>query len=137
MTWKDARRQFYWAVRARVAQSQAIAKVTKAAPSFSTAEAERTISNLIPVHISAKDNRGIAEALEGLELKEVLHQARAAHVAKEMLDLVLSQRKAGIAGLIGIVGSLSVEERAALGAALQAAGSGDHSPGPPSYHAAS
>lgn len=136
MVWKNARRHFYWALRSKLAISNAIAQLIQASPDLTRESAERFVLGLVPPHISSKESRAMAEAAEALNLKEACQQLRSAYVAKEMLDLVLNNRKAGVAGLVSIVDALSAEERAALGVALQAASSAERSPGPPSYNAA-
>ena len=107
--------------------------------------------NLLPSHVTSNprgmDSQLMAEALEVVDLTEVLHNLRAVHVANEMLHLVRGTErgrmqmlagvgaKAGLGGLVSMVGSLTAEEKAALAAALQA-GTQEGSPGPPSYAAA-
>lgn len=92
----------------------------------------------------------MAEALEVVDLTQILHNLRAAHVANEMLHLVRGTEgrhvqalagvdaKAGLAGLVNMVESLTTEEKAALTAALRlrAVGTQERSPDPPSYAAA-
>jgi len=152
MSWTNARRSFYWALRSKLALSMHISHIHHASPNLSHAAAEREIMNLLPSHVTSnqrgKDSQVMAEALEVVDLAEIIHDLRTAHVANEMLHLVRGTErgrvqvlagvgaKAGLAGLVSMVGSLTTEEKTALAAALQAAGSQERSPGPPSYAAA-
>jgi len=148
--WVNARRSFYWALRSKLALSKHISHIHHASPHLSHAAAEREIMNLLPSHITSnpgeKDSREMAEALETVDLTEVLHRLRAVHVADAMLQLVRGtsrgrlqalagvDAKAGLAGLVNMVDSLTTEEKAALAAALTS--TQERSPDPPSYAAA-
>ena len=152
ISWTNARRSFYWALRAKLALSEHISHIRHASPNLSYATAEREVMNLLPSHLTLnpreKDSQAITEALETVDLTEVLHNLRTVYVANEMLHLVRGTErrrlhapagvgaKAGLAGLVSMVDSLSTEEKAALAAALQATGTQEGSPGPPSYAAA-
>jgi acetyl-CoA carboxylase/biotin carboxylase 1 len=152
ISWTNARRSFYWALRSKLALSKHTSHIHHASPNLSYAAAEREIMNLLPSHVTSnprgKDTQVVAEALEAVDLTEVLHHLRTAHVANEMLHLVRGTNrgrvqtlagvgaKAGLAGLVSMVGSLTTEEKTALAAALEAAGTQERSPGPPSYAAA-
>ena len=152
MSWTNARRSFYWALRSKLALSKHISHIRHASPSLSYAAAECEVTNLLPGHIMSnhreKDSQAMAEALETVDLTEVLHNLRTTHVANEMLHLVRGTErrhaqalagvgaKAGLAGLVSMVDSLTAEEKAALAAALRAAGTQERSPDPPSYAAA-
>lgn len=151
ISWTNARRTFYWALRSKLALSKHISHIHHASPNLSHTAAEREVMNLLPSHVTSNprgmDSQLMAEALEVVDLTEVLHNLRAVHVANEMLHLVRGTErgrmqmlagvgaKAGLGGLVSMVGSLTAEEKAALAAALQA-GTQEGSPGPPSYAAA-
>jgi acetyl-CoA carboxylase/biotin carboxylase 1 len=152
MSWTNARRSFYWALRSKLALSKHISHIHHASPNLSYVVAEREIMNLLPSHLTSnpreKDSQVMAEALEAVDLNEVLHNLRTTHVANEMLSLVRGTgrgrvqglagvgAKAGLAGLVTMVDSLTTDEKAALVAALQVAATQEQSPGPPSYAAA-
>ena len=152
ISWTNSRRSFYWALRSKLALSKHISHIRHASPNFSYAAAEREVMTLLPSHITSnhreKNSQSMAEALEKVDLVEVLHNLRTAHVANEMLHLVRGTEgrhmqalagvgaKAGLAGLVNMVDSLTAEEKAVLAAALRAAGPQERSPDPPSYAAA-
>jgi acetyl-CoA carboxylase/biotin carboxylase 1 len=152
MKWTNARRSFYWALRSKLALAKHISHIHHASPSLSHTAAEREIMNLLPGDVTSNprgmDSQVMAEALEVVDLTEVLHNLRTVHVANEMLHLVRGTErgrvqtlagvgaKAGLGGLVSMVDSLTAEEKAALAAALQAAGTQERSPDPPSYAAA-
>jgi acetyl-CoA carboxylase / biotin carboxylase 1 len=117
--WKNARRHFHWAVRAQLAISAAVSKLT-AASQLTFEEAKRRVFDQIP-QASHTDDRSIAEALEGLDLSDLVAQLMSAHVTGQLMSLVQSHRKAGLAGLVGVVNALTEEEKAALAVALQGA----------------
>ncbi|CAG8744667.1 5609_t:CDS:1, partial [Acaulospora colombiana] len=115
---KNARRHFFWALRSQLSLSTAISKLTAISPRLSTEEAKRRIFDQIP-QVSHTDDRAVAEALESLDLSDVVAQVTSAHVTGEIMSLVQSHRKAGLAGLVGVVNALTDEEKAALAVALQ------------------
>jgi acetyl-CoA carboxylase/biotin carboxylase 1 len=116
--WKNARRHFYWALRAQLGISAAVAKLTAVNPDISLVEAKRRIFDQIP-HVTHKDDRAVAEALDGIDLSDIIAQLTSARVTGQLISLVQSHRKAGLAGLVGVVNALTEEERAALAVALQ------------------
>jgi acetyl-CoA carboxylase/biotin carboxylase 1 len=117
--WRNARRHFHWAVRAQLAISAAVSKLT-AASQMPFEEAKRRVLDQIP-QISHTDDRSVAEALEALDLSDLVAQLMSAHVTGQLMSLVQSHRKAGLAGLVGVVSALTEEEKAALAVALQGA----------------
>lgn len=116
--WKNARRYFHWAVRAQLAISAAVSKLTAASPQLAFSDAKRRVFDQIP-QVSRSDDRAVAEALETLDLSDVVAQTMSAHVTGQLISLVQSHRQAGLAGLVGVVNALTDEEKAALAAALQ------------------
>jgi acetyl-CoA carboxylase/biotin carboxylase 1 len=116
--WKNARRHFFWAVRAQLSLSTAISRLTAISPRLSTEEAKRRIFDQLP-QVSHTDDRAVAEALESLDLSDMIAQVTSAHVTGQIMSLVQSNRKAGLAGLVGVVNALTDEEKAALAVALQ------------------
>jgi acetyl-CoA carboxylase / biotin carboxylase 1 len=116
--WKNARRHFHWALRAQLAISAAVAKLTAVNPDISLVEAKRRIFDQVP-HVTQRDDRAVAEALEGIDLSDTVAQLMSARVTGQLMSLVQSHRKAGLAGLVGVVNALTEEERAALAVALQ------------------
>ncbi|KAH9933498.1 acetyl CoA carboxylase [Fomitopsis serialis] len=129
MVWKDARRRFYWSVRAKVAWSIAMAQLAEASPD-STEEYRSTLLMRLTSLENLSDRRVMAEALEALDLTATLAQLKADHLMRRMLALAHEDRKATIDGLVRLVDNLADDEKATLITALQNAG---RSPGPPSY----
>lgn len=116
--WKEARRFFYWAVRAGIAHVDALNKLAEASPEASLEYRERLLQTLAQVDETA-DNRTTAEALEALDLKATLAQLRGDHLARQLLATSTDNRKAMMDGLVRIVDNLSEDEKTALIAALQ------------------
>ncbi|TCD69094.1 acetyl-coenzyme-A carboxylase [Steccherinum ochraceum] len=133
MVWKDARRRFYWAVRAKVAWSAAVAELGEASPESTVEYREKLLAGISNVNATT-DRREAAETLETLDLTATLAQLKADHLMRSMLALADEDRKATLNGLIRLVDNLSDDEKAALAAALQ---NSTRSPGPPSYTNAS
>ncbi|TFY67580.1 hypothetical protein EVJ58_g1545 [Rhodofomes roseus] len=129
MVWRDARRRFYWSVRAKVAWSTLMAQLAEASPE-STEEYRSTLLMRLASLEDFSDRRVMAEALEALDLTATLAQLKADHLMRRMLALAHDDRKATIDGLVRLVDNLADDEKATLIAALQNAG---RSPGPPSY----
>ncbi|KAG8990813.1 acetyl-coenzyme-A carboxylase, partial [Tulasnella sp. 427] len=130
--WKNARRYFYWALRARVARSTALAKIQAASPQLSAEERSDLVDSLIP-NVDHEDRRAIAEALETVDLTPTLSKLKAAQVARQMVDLVLSDRKAALEGFARSLESLSEDEKTRLVKLIQSSGGPERSPAPPSY----
>ncbi|KAF8159642.1 cytosolic acc1, acetyl-CoA carboxylase [Crassisporium funariophilum] len=123
--WKNARRHFYWAVRARVARSVALASLAKAAPDASFAYRSRLLDSLAAVE-STTENREVAEAVEKLDLSSTVAQLKADHLMRQMVQLTKDDRKAAMDGFMRLADNFSDEERAALVSLLQ---SGPRMPG--------
>lgn len=118
MSWKDARRRFYWAVRAKVARSAAMAKLADASPE-STYEYRTHLLESIAGIEDVVEPRAVAEALEKLDLSNTLAQLKADHLARRMLALANEDKKATVDGLARLIENLGDEDKVALIAALQ------------------
>ena len=145
MVWKDARRHFYWAVRAKVARSAALAQLAEASPDSTYDYRLRLLDSIAGIE-DVTDPRVIAEALEKLDLTNTLAQLKADHLARRMLELANEDKKATVDGLVRLIDGLADEDKLALVSALQSSTrSGTHhlipsssviersSAGPPSY----
>ncbi|KAH7926428.1 hypothetical protein BV22DRAFT_1087097 [Leucogyrophana mollusca] len=127
--WKNARRHFYWALRARIARSNALAEIAENSPDSSPEYHSKILSSLVNV-ADASDNRAIAQALEQLDLTATLARLRTDHLVHRFSEVASQDRKASMEGLFRLVNNLSDDERMALQVALQ---NSNRSPGPPSY----
>jgi acetyl-CoA carboxylase/biotin carboxylase 1 len=132
MVWKNARRHFYWALRARLARTAALDELAAASPDTPLAERNALIDKLAGLEPGA-DPRAAAAALEALDLSEPLAQLRADGLADELARRAAADRTGTVGGLVRFIDSLSDEEKVALRNALQTSGRG----GPPSYVASS
>lgn len=121
MVWKDARRHFYWAVRARVARSSALAQLEKANPDTSFEHRLQLLESLASINASTP-YRAVAEALEALDLKSKLAQMKSDYLMQQMLALAREDEKATIAGLALLINNLAEEGKTSLIAAIQNAG---------------
>jgi acetyl-CoA carboxylase/biotin carboxylase 1 len=129
--WKNARRQFYWATRARIARSAALADIEEASPGSTHEYRTRLLDSLAGIDASATP-REVVEALEKLDLSGTVAQLKADHLIRQMIDLTKEDRKAAMHGFSRLADNLSDEERLALIGLLQ---SSSRSPGmsyPPS-----
>ena len=118
MVWKDARRRFYWAVRAKVAWSSALAQLADASPDSTIEHREGLLQNLSEVDATT-DRQVAAEKLEALDLTATIAQLKAEYLLRRMLALAQEDRKATIGGLVRLVDNLEDDEKAALISALQ------------------
>ncbi|KAG8937599.1 acetyl-coenzyme-A carboxylase, partial [Tulasnella sp. 408] len=125
--WKNARRYFYWALRARVARSTALAKIQEASPQLSSEERSDIVDSLIP-GVDPEDRRAVAEALEAADLAPTVSKLKAADVARQMVDLVLSDRNAALEGFARSLESLSEDEKARLVKLIQSSTGVERSP---------
>ncbi|KAL4066080.1 acetyl-CoA carboxylase [Scleroderma citrinum] len=126
--WKQARRYFYWALRARLARSEALNRLAESNPEASPELLAKLLDSLVTVS-DPSDNRTLATALEELDLRSTVTHLRADHLLQCFLEVSQHDRKASIDGLVRLVDSLSDDERQILQSALQST----RSPGPPSY----
>jgi acetyl-CoA carboxylase/biotin carboxylase 1 len=116
--WKNARRHFYWAVRARVARSTAIAHLEEAAPDLTFDYRTRLLNSVAAVD-STTEYRQMAETIEKLDLSATLAQLHADYLLRQMVQLTKDDRKAAMDGFIRLADTFSDEERAAMAALLQ------------------
>ena len=121
--WKEARRYFYWALRARVACSSTLAKIASVIPSSAIAERQKVLDSLLG-DVDRASHRAVAETLEGVDLTPTLAQLKAEEVSRQMLELVLSDRKAALEGFARSIESLSAEEKGRLLKLVQATSTG-------------
>lgn len=119
--WKDARRHFYWAVRARVARSSALALLEEASPE-STPEYRQRLLNSISFVDKTTDFRTAAEALERLDLTATVAQLKSDFLMRRLLDMAQLDRKAMMASLVRLSDNLSDDDRITLISALQNTG---------------
>ncbi|KAM6496983.1 acetyl CoA carboxylase [Amanita muscaria] len=119
MVWRQARRHFYWAVRARVARSRALKALAEASPRASYDYRTRLLDTLTSIQPEAS-YREMAEALEQLDLTQTLSQLRADHLARHFVELARENREATLDGFTRVADTLSDEEKASLIAILQA-----------------
>lgn len=124
MVWKNARRYFFWALRARLARSSALSRIGAAAPNSTLEYRTRLLKSLLP-DMDSGDNRDIAIAFEGLNLDATLEKLQSDTVVKEMLAIAQKDHKAATEGILRVADLLSDDEKAALIASLQATRSGE------------
>ncbi len=114
VAWKESRRYFYWAARARLARSNALAQFAAAGPGQPREYREQLLSDLSGVN-GESDHRKAAEALEGLDLSSAIAQLKSEHVVQQLLG----DRKSLIDGFVRLVDYLSEDEKATVLAALR------------------
>jgi acetyl-CoA carboxylase/biotin carboxylase 1 len=112
--WKEARRYFYWATRARLARSNALARLAVAGPSQSREYRERLLNDLLGVD-EKLDHQTIAQALEALDISPTVAQLRTEH----LLQQLLGDRKSLIDGFVRLVDGLTETEKATVLTALK------------------
>lgn len=123
MVWRNARRHFYWALRARLARSAALAQIHSASPDSTPEYRSRLLDSLL-ADVESSDNQDIAVAIEGLNLEAALDQLHKDSITKGMLAMTQKNRKAALEGILRLADVLSDDEKATLIANLQATRTG-------------
>lgn len=142
--WKNARRHFYWALRARLARNAALSAIAEASPDSLPAYRSRLLDSLIPTDVDQNDKRKLAEALEAIDITTTVNSVRQAEITHKIVELAASHRKATLEGMLRVIDTLTEEEKAAITGALHASSGGkllllctptkaNQAPGPPSY----
>ncbi len=117
--WKNARRYFYWALRAKLQRMKFISQIIAASPTNTRDQPNKLLLSLLPPTINAKDHRAVSEALETINLEPTLSELRSINVTRQVKDILASSdRKAVLAGIIHVVDSLTDEERISLQTSL-------------------
>lgn len=116
--WKNARRYFYWAVRARVARSAALADLADASPGTSFKHRSQLLDDLASIE-PGMDYRQMSEALEKLDLNRTLAQLKADHLMHQLVDLTKQDHKAAMESFLRMADHLSDEDKTSLIGALQ------------------
>ncbi|KAG1864845.1 acetyl-CoA carboxylase [Suillus subluteus] len=127
--WKDARRYFYWALRARIARSSLLEQIEDGNPEMESEERAALLDSLIP-DSDLPNNRALAEVLEQLDITPTLSKLKADHLLSHFAEVAEEDRKASLDGLVRIIDSLSDGEKMALQSAIQ---NTVRLVGPPSY----
>lgn len=112
--WREARRYFYWATRARLARSNALAQLAVAGPSQSRDYREQLLNDLSGIN-GKSDHRAVVQALENLDLSSAVAQLKSEH----LLQQLLGDRKSLVDGLVRLVDGLTQDERVTVLAALK------------------
>ncbi|KAG1780813.1 carboxyl transferase domain-containing protein [Suillus placidus] len=127
--WKDARRYFYWALRARIARSSLLEQIEDGNPEMESEERAALLDSLIPDN-DLSNNRALAEVLEQLDITPTLSKLKADHLLSHFAEVAEEDRKASLDGLVRIIDSLSDGEKITLQSAIQ---NSVRLAGPPSY----
>jgi acetyl-CoA carboxylase/biotin carboxylase 1 len=114
VVWKESRRYFYWATRARLARSNALAQLATAGPSQSREYREQLLDDLSGVS-GKSDHRQAAETLENIDLSSAIAQLKGEYISQQLLE----DRKSLIDGFVRLVDYLSEDERTTMLAALK------------------
>lgn len=131
--WKDSRRYFYWALRARLARSNALSRLANASPAAPLEYRTRLLDSLAAIE-EVTDHKQVAEAIEKLDLTQTVAQLKADNVLRQLIQLTKEDRKSALDGFMRLADNFSDEDKAAMVGILQ---NTSRSPAPPSYVAAS
>jgi acetyl-CoA carboxylase / biotin carboxylase 1 len=116
--WKDARRYFYWALRARIARSDLLELIEGVNPELEPEERATLLDSLIPA-TDLSDNRALAEVLEQLNITPTLVKLKTDHLLNHFTEVAEDDRKASLDGLVRIIDSLSDDEKMFVQSAIQ------------------
>jgi acetyl-CoA carboxylase/biotin carboxylase 1 len=114
VVWKESRRYFYWATRARLARSNALAQLAAARTGHSREYHEELLYNLCGVD-GETDHRIATGRLENLDLSPYVTLLKGENVVHQLHG----DRKALIDGFVRVVEYLSEDEKATVLAALR------------------
>jgi acetyl-CoA carboxylase/biotin carboxylase 1 len=114
VVWKESRRYFYWATRARVARSNALAQLAAATPSQPREYHEQILYELCGVNREL-DHRIATERLENVDLSPYIALLKGENFVQQLLG----DRKSLIDGFVRLVDHLSEDEKATVLAALR------------------
>lgn len=115
--WKDARRFFYWTLRARLAKSRLLAKFAEANPDATYQDRLQLLSRLAPT--TGDELRETAEKLEKLDIGPAISQLRSDHVLQTLRQAVQSDRKSAVDGLLRLLEEMSEDEKSGVLTAIQ------------------
>jgi len=113
VVWKNSRRHFYWAVRARIAKSSALAHLAEAAPDTSFDYRSRLLYSLAGIE-PTDDYRRTGEILEKLDISQTLAQLKADRLLRQLIQLTNDDRKTALDSFGRLAENFSNEEKAAL-----------------------
>jgi|SRR5882762_2413834 acetyl-CoA carboxylase/biotin carboxylase 1 len=116
--WKEARRYFYWAVRARVSRSTLLAELADASPE-STPEYRSRLLNSIACVDKTTDPRLAAEAYEKLDLVPTVAKLKSDYLMRRLLDMAQQDPKVMLDSLTRLADNISEDDRTSLITALQ------------------
>lgn len=117
--WKNARRYFYWRLRARIARSRALSLLAEASPDTTPAYRSRLLDNILSMDVESTDQE-VAESIEQLDLSKTLVQLKADDLIRKLAALAAEDRKATMDGLTRLANELTDDDRATLINVLQA-----------------
>ncbi|KAG5353807.1 hypothetical protein C0989_001924 [Termitomyces sp. Mn162] len=106
--WENARRHFYWAVRARIAKSAALVDIAEASPNSTVECRIQSLDSLVQID-SKPEYRKIAEALEKLDLSDYYTTQSWSFLAPS-IELNKEDRKVTMDGLVRLVDHLTSEK---------------------------
>ncbi|TFK29759.1 acetyl CoA carboxylase [Coprinopsis marcescibilis] len=129
--WKNARRHFYWALRAKIARSSALEELAEASPGTTFEYRARLLNNVSGLD-ETSDPRDVCATLENIDLSRTVSELRADYLVRQMVDLTKEDRKAALEGFTRLADNLTDDEKISLISALQRPA---RSPAPPSYSA--
>ncbi|KDQ51054.1 hypothetical protein JAAARDRAFT_140847 [Jaapia argillacea MUCL 33604] len=116
--WKESRRYFYWALRARLARLSALQLLADASPESTLEYRSDLLRTLAPVD-DETDNRTVAETIEKLDLSQTVSQLKGDHLRRRILAMAQEDRKATLDGLVRLVDNLNDDDKSSLISALQ------------------
>jgi len=118
MEWANARRYFYWALRARVARSSALGKLAEADPSLTYDRRCEILEGLLSLNPGASPET-VAEAYEAVDLKRTITKLKSEHILGELLALAEEDKQVTVDGLTKLISGLGENTKSALLSALR------------------
>jgi len=117
MEWTNARRYFYWAVRARVARSTALARLAEADPSLTYDQRREILEGSLSLDSGASP-QAVAEAYEAVDLKQTFSRLKGEHLMSKLLALAEEDKQVAVDGLTRLISGLGEDIKSSLMSAL-------------------
>jgi acetyl-CoA carboxylase/biotin carboxylase 1 len=118
LVWKNARRHFYWSLRARLAKESVLRALEDANPLATYEDRLKVLPTLVS---ETNDPQQLAQEFESIDLASLLPQLRHQYAVTQVQRMAEKDRASTIQGFTHLIQVMSAEEKAALTVALQAA----------------
>jgi len=129
VVWTEARRFFYWRLRAKLLLSALVDKLLEADPNLTEEECQQVLQSALP-NVNFGDTRQTVEGLEHFDSTNMVNKVKEMTVARRIRELASTSPSGALTGVLSLLHNLSPTERQRVLAELQAP---SDNTSPPSY----